>query len=92
MSHYDDPHTFIVEGRGEFPFDMLRHSSAYPADTTSAMMLGRTDRRRIALRGGPLRHISPERWASFGWPIVEGFENGWVSDIAVYRVGVVEPA
>lgn len=91
MNRYDEAHTFIVEGRGEFPFDMLRHSSAWPADTTSALALGRRDRRRVALTARTLRYVVPERWESFGWRVVEGFDvYGSAVPIDDYRVGVIE--
>ena len=74
-SYYDEPHTFVVEGRGEFPFDMLRHSSACPVTTEDALKLGGTEKRRIAVRAAQLRYVSRERWASFDWPVVDGFDE-----------------
>lgn len=75
-------HHFVVEGRGEFPFDMLRHSEAWPADAESAFNLGNySTQRRIMLIARNGRWVSPERWASFGWRVVAGFENGYATEI-----------
>lgn len=90
INRYDQPYTFIVEGVGEFPFDMLRHSSAHPVDGTSASAMGMRGKRRVALTAATLRYIVPARWASFGWPIVEGFdEHGFDCPIDDFTVGPV---
>lgn len=89
-NRYDEPHDFIVEGRGEFPFDMLRHSSAWPTDTASAVAMGQHGKRRVALRAQTLRYLVPARWESFGWPVVEGFdEHGIDCPINDHTVGPV---
>lgn len=62
--------TFAVIGRGKFPTDMLRHDRAYPADTTSALDLLRTDQREIYLRVSNFRDVTPDRWSSFNWTVV----------------------
>lgn len=70
---------FTVVGRGQFPFDMLRHDRAFPADTTSAMNMapGETRDERKAVREVVLVSSNPrptwlptfDRWASFGWVV-----------------------
>lgn len=91
-NRYDEPHTFIVEGRGEFPFDMLRRDQAWPADTTSAMAMDGRGLRRVAITASCLRHITPARWESFGWPVVQGFDEfGGGVPIDDYIVGRVAP-
>ncbi len=61
--------TYAVIGKGTFPFDMLRHDGAYPADTTSALNIGRQGLREVRLfshgREGWLPTFA--RWQSFGW-------------------------
>lgn len=64
---------FVVEGSGEFPFDMLRYDQAVPLreiEIDGVYSSGRQDKRRIQLRsyaGGP----TTVRWRSFGWNVVE---------------------
>ncbi len=71
---------FTVVGRGQFPFDMLRHDMAYPADTTSAMNMGHTGAtyderkapREVTLVVKTERSYwlpTFARWASFGWVV-----------------------
>jgi hypothetical protein len=64
---------FYVEGRGEFPFDMLRHDRAWPATTYDANSLAGTDNRIICLHS----NISPDtrRWKSFGWEEIEAAKD-----------------
>lgn len=64
---------FTVEGRGEFPFDMLRRSEAFPTDAASVAALSATDgeRRRVNLRTNDFHMILPERWESFCWRVVK---------------------
>lgn len=69
---WDQPHTFAVQGTGEFPADMLRHSSAWPVDTESAAAMFGEGERVVILRGQFFRFINAARWASFGWPIIKG--------------------
>ena len=73
---------FIVVGIGQFPFDMLRYDSCWPADQESAICLSCSDEdhpdffkaREVRL----MRYVSEKkepparaRWASFGWRIKE---------------------
>lgn len=83
MRHPNEPHherhghspraetvEYHVEGSGVFPVDMLRYSAAWPARTVDAvLMLVADEHRTIRLKGvGP---IARDRWASFGWRVVE---------------------
>ncbi len=68
--------TFTVAGRGDFPFDMLRHDRAFPADTISALNMGRQALRSVSLRTDRLRCVTPARWSSFGWTVMlDGFDD-----------------
>ena len=60
---------FTVQGRGNFPLDMLRYDSCWPADTASAMSIGRSDPAdTITLLTWGVG-ITPDRWRSFGWTV-----------------------
>lgn len=65
---------FIVQGRGEFPFDMLRKDECYPADGVTVSMLASAahDRhlRSMKFRTARSINIHAERWESFGWRVV----------------------
>jgi len=74
---------FAVEGRGEFPFDMLRYDGCFPADTASAGQLpeaefhtvdGKVKRHRrtiylMHVGSTPFWEPTYDRWASFGWSV-----------------------
>lgn len=66
---------FTVEGRGEFPFDMLRYSECYPVDGVTVSMLataGRdTHRRQMKFRTATSMNVHARRWDSFGWKVVK---------------------
>ena len=63
---------FTVEGRGQFPYDMLRYDSCYPRTGIDAAKLVERGPRRIEMvmvdhyGHGPER----QRWASFLWTVV----------------------
>ena len=73
--------TFTVQGRGDFPWDMLRYDKCWPAteaETNKLSILpqseGYTKTREITLRGlvGP----TFARWRSFNWEVVDmGLES-----------------
>lgn len=74
---------FVVSGRGEFPFDMLRRDECWPVDTQSASNMAldnstvtafRRDRRVQLRSNGP---VTIRRWNSFGWKVemIEGRES-----------------
>jgi hypothetical protein len=67
---------FTVEGRGVFPFDMLRYDLCWPASESESNRLDlyslpqdAISQRRIHLRG--LKPPTAARWRSFGWEVVE---------------------
>jgi hypothetical protein len=68
-------HLFTVEGRGQFPLDMLRYDSCWPESQADVTELGAThDRfaekraRVVTLRG--LSEPTEGRWQSFGWIVI----------------------
>jgi hypothetical protein len=61
--------TFIVEGSGRFPIDMLRYDSAVPASEIDSGEIDRIDVCRIIGLVSP-HHPTRERWQSFGWKIL----------------------
>ena len=76
--------TFTVEGRGAFPFDMLRYDNCFPDTSEDAFAIAETMLknipqavRRIALRSQHNKlkghEITPARWASFGWHVIESY-------------------
>lgn len=59
---------FTVEGRGQFPTDMLRYDACWPIDPDSAVNVTARDYngpRRVRLRS--YREPTQGRWASFLW-------------------------
>lgn len=81
--------TFRVHGQGAFPFDMLRHDGCYPDSSQDSIAIERTVSRHftrpadsiVVLRKGHRGrepHITPARWASFGWR---------VTDVRTERIG-----
>ncbi len=64
----------VVEGRGEFPFDMLRYDSAFPyrEEDSSKLKPGRHEMRRVVLcrRGVNALRSTVARWSSFGWQVL----------------------
>ena len=63
---------FIVEGRGSFPIDMLRHDSCWPYTSSDASQIEHaSDRRRVALLTDNPVYPTVGRWNSFLWSVVE---------------------
>lgn len=61
--------TFVVEGVGQFPFDMLRYDQCWPmAQEDVAKMTQHSEHRRIKLRG--CCEPTAARWSSFLWSLV----------------------
>lgn len=66
------PATFVVSGKGKFPIDMLRHDVATPADEiASANIEVGTGQRTVRLHTRQSSFITPDRWRSFGWSVVD---------------------
>lgn len=79
MARNDNPTKckFTVRGSGQFPTDMLRYDSCWPADPVSAghiaghIMDDSAGRRDVVLCSiNPRSLLTPDRWRSFGWTIV----------------------
>lgn len=73
-----DRFEYAVEGVGDFPLDMLRHDSAYPADQESvaAILAGlrwaasrKRSREMLLVRLVSHRAPTSDRWLSFGWTV-----------------------
>jgi hypothetical protein len=66
--------TFIVEGRGSFPADMLRYDSCWPASSQDASATAEGimgGRRRVMLTTDNPYAPTIGRWNSFLWAVVE---------------------
>lgn len=67
--------TFTVQGRGVFPFDMLRYDHCWPDTSEDAVCMGHyTEPRKVNLRchysnGAAVQSPTKARWASFGWQV-----------------------
>jgi hypothetical protein len=69
---------FVVEGAGEFPFDMLRSDHCWPATSVDAHnMRAQIRRRRLTLctyaHNGRSGEPNEARWTSFDWKVVSQF-------------------
>lgn len=62
--HYE----FEVAGSGQFPFDMLRYDSCWPADEASAHRMAH-DRERRTVKLFGYTQPTDARWASFMWRV-----------------------
>lgn len=79
MSKAAKQYEFTVEGRGEFPLDMLRYDRCWPkreSEDVGAIeksfrqtQLGAADLYAVRLRG--LREPEAARWKSFGWRVTD---------------------
>lgn len=87
---------FMVSGRGEFPFDMLRRDECWPIDTQSASSMaldnstlaGFRQERYVHLRSNGA--VTIRRWESFGWKVTmikgrESFPSAFHPAIQVTR-------
>lgn len=72
---------YTVRGKEPFPFDMLRYDASYPTDKgVQGLMevyqhgyekLAPSQRSRVEVElVCPHGSITPDRWASFGWPVI----------------------
>lgn len=67
-------HTFLVTGRGEFPFDMLRYDSCFPVDAGTPGLYSVSNRNVRAIKMASWqrnKYWAPTtgRWSSFGWSV-----------------------
>jgi hypothetical protein len=68
---------FTVEGKGPFPFDMLRYDHAYPATQEDVNVMSneylaiQRSERHVNLRMYCFAKDGPtmDRWESFGWRV-----------------------
>lgn len=65
----------VVEGRGDFPFDMLRYDSCLPSEEKDSNQMIRSfapEPRRIVLRRRSINatYGTPDRWRSFSWSLL----------------------
>lgn len=68
---------YTVEGRGEFPFDMLRYECSYPASEQESRLLTSQASIRAGRRSVALVHFdtwkgwtpAEDRWKSFLWRV-----------------------
>ena len=63
---------FEVRGSGEFPWDMLRYDRVYPTTEPAPDRYAEADKwkliRTVKVEG---QGCTPDRWASFGWKVVD---------------------
>lgn len=72
--------SFVVEGTGRFPFDMLRYDQCWPMTSKDAALMdyepGERGIRRITMEtfGERMNSAQPtvKRWESFTWRVVSG--------------------
>lgn len=64
--------TFVVEGVGQFPFDMLRYDGCWPYSQQDSVKLEHHDRerRQVTLQTDQDTIITGQRWASFNWRVL----------------------
>jgi len=71
---------YSVQGRGDFPFDMLRYDRVYPltepvpSQHVSPRREAWTAVRSVEVEG---EGCTPDRWASFGWSVVDPDNAVW---------------
>ena len=63
---------YEVQGRGDFPWDMLRYDSVWPLSTPEPHRMDSEDEwrkvRTVAVEG---YGCTPDRWLSFLWSVVD---------------------
>jgi hypothetical protein len=81
-------HRFVVEGNGEFPFDMLRSDACWPASNAGGDNIlnlaphYRSERLHEKRKVTLCSYSEPTegRWRSFGWPVVESKREHAIND------------
>ena len=72
---------YVVEGSGEFPFDMLRYACSWPKGESDSFAMGadHDEKRRVTLskyHRDPQPVLSEDRWLSkFRWRVVQVIET-----------------
>ena len=67
-------YTYWVTGAGNFPFDMLRYDSAWPARSLDAVQIewdAKYDRRHRSIMLNSYQEPTIDRWSSFNWSVGE---------------------
>jgi len=67
--------TYVVEGSGSFPYDMLRYDRSYPATENDSALLERGGYRSVTLVSNSEyagKDSSATRWSSFCWSVKRG--------------------
>jgi hypothetical protein len=67
MTHPRPYWTFVVEGDGAFPTDMLRYDRCTPYQQEDVHWMEGTDHRSAMMMS--YREPTKERWLSFGWSV-----------------------
>jgi hypothetical protein len=68
---------YDVIGAGQFPVDMLRYDSAFPANSNAVTAISRAICQatfadpKIEVRLGSHKRPTIARWRSFGWRVLE---------------------
>jgi hypothetical protein len=64
-------YTYYVTGHGDFPFDMLRYDSCWPASGEDAARLFYTSKRFVtrSVKIRSYRLPTIDRWQSFNWSV-----------------------
>jgi len=78
---------FTVEGRGKFPWDMLRYDLACPREGGDAYRMEGDEQREVELLTCTTRGPTIERWRSFGW-VVTTIDGNLVYDGARRGMGL----
>lgn len=64
-------YTFTVEGRGNFPTDMLRYDQCWPYQSLDAAAIDEPrERRRVVLQSCSATLPTSARWESYTWRVI----------------------
>lgn len=67
----------VVKGQGNFPHDMLRYDKCYPVYETDTGKMHSHNSESVEITLHTQRQtITPRRWESFCWKIIEAYELG----------------
>lgn len=59
--------TYVLEGSGRFPVDLLPDEQAWPRNTWDARGMGALGKRRLEMQG--LRRPNDSAWQQAGWVV-----------------------
>ena len=83
---------YVVEGSGEFLYDMLRYDGSFPAFERHSLALRETQLRATVLEQPSGKLPERQRWASFGWRVTGVFDTAWDADRAAQELLRINPA